>query len=123
MVTKTLNLLALDRVNARIMFSTALIDGYRCLNFCPIAGVNKLAFKWIIIWEKFPQNGLWGRVSSRRRQLAKLFPRENYHPGRMAKFPLREEFPCPNSSRVKHFPSPREFDPLMGMRKLKLFSK
>ena len=43
-------------------------------------GVNKLAFKWIIIWEKFPQNGLWGRVSSRRRRVAKLFPRENYHP-------------------------------------------
>ena len=30
----------------------------------PIAGVNKLAFKWIIIWEKFPKNRLWGRVSS-----------------------------------------------------------
>ena len=30
------------------------------------------------------------------------------------KFPLREEFPCPNSSQGKHFPSPGEFDPLYG---------
>ena len=30
-----------------------------------MTGVNILPFKWIIIWEKFPKNGLWGRVSSR----------------------------------------------------------
>ena len=45
-----------------------------------VTGVNKLAFKWIIIWEKFPQNGLWGRVSSCWRRVTKLFPRKNYHP-------------------------------------------
>ena len=46
---------------------------------------------------------------------------QNFSPGkitirrrRMAKFPLREEFPCPNSSQGKHFPTPREFDPLYG---------
>ena len=27
-------------INARIMFSTALIEGYRCLNFCPIDCMN-----------------------------------------------------------------------------------
>ena len=32
-------------------------------------GVNILPFKWIIIWEKFPKNGLWGRVSSLQRPL------------------------------------------------------
>ena len=34
------------------------------------AEVNILPFKWIIIWEKFPKNRLWGRVSSRQRHLS-----------------------------------------------------
>ena len=55
---------------------------------------------------------------------------ENFSPGKitirrrwMAKFPLREEFPCPNSSQGKHFPSPREFDPLYGDGKVETFPK
>ena len=40
-----------------------------CINHMQ-AGVNILPFKWIIILEKFPKNGLWGRVSSRQRPLS-----------------------------------------------------
>ena len=75
-------------------------------------GVNILPFKWIIIWEKFPKNGLWGRVSSRQRHLSvkrrpasrrKLIPEDNEgsftlntSPGDSETLPRNKKY-CPRS--------------------------
>ena len=66
--------------DSQVLWQQQVLGAFTTMQLSSNAGVNKLAFKWIIIWEKFPQNGLWGRVSSRRRRVAKLFPRESYHP-------------------------------------------